>query len=114
MKTEFVAVLVFGGGRCRIGSASELDAAFRQWSHRHGLFLPVAVFPLPARVFNDAFSIRRLPTTVSTEWAAEHLHRAPIALGAQPAVIRHIRRLGSNAAPLFDEWRTAVDNLGVS
>lgn len=106
--STYVVVLVFGNGESRIAATTDLDNAFRQWSFRHGAFLPVAAFPADVAAFTEAAQILRLPKTAPTEWVADLLHRAPVELSAQPAVLRHIHRLGVKAEPLFDAWRRAV------
>lgn len=103
-----VVILVYPDGKSQIRSATDLDSAFRQWNHRYGDFLPVAAFRCDPAVFCEAAQIRRLPKTATTQWVAEHFLRAPVQLSAQGAVLRHFRRLGGRAVPLFAEWASAV------
>lgn len=104
-----IVVCVFANGEARIAATSNVDDALRQWSRRHGVFLPVAAFQCDPAAFCGAANILRLPKTASTEWVADLLANAPLELTAQFAVLRHIRRLGpATAAALFDVWVRAV------
>ena len=109
--TTHIVVCVFGDATARISNAGNLDNALRQWAHRHGDFLPVAAFTTDLPAFLRLAQIPRLPKTVPTQWAADLLHRAPVELTAQPAVLRHIRRLGPKAAPLLVDWARAVKGV---
>lgn len=108
MAEKFIVAAVFAGGTARITASSDLSSLFRKWNTRYGPCLPVIAFRMTPNAFIDAFHIHRLPKIASTDWAAEHLHRAPIVMDAQLPVLRHIRRLGDGAVPLLAEWLRAV------
>jgi hypothetical protein len=103
-----VVVKLLPGRVVRISAVTNLGSAMKQWRRRLGAFLPVAVFECDPAAFCEAAGLAKLPATVSVDWAAERLRRAPVSQEAQPIVFRHIRRLGDDSGPLMLEWAGAV------
>lgn len=108
MTESAIVVLVLPRGQARVATTTDLDSALRQWRRRYGVFLPIAAFECNPVAFCDAAGLNKLPASVSLDWVAEHLRNAPVSQNLQPAVFRHIRRLGDNSGPLFLEWAGAV------
>lgn len=109
----YIVACVFANGESRISASADLRRTFDNWTRRYGDCLPVAAFPADPDAFRRAANILRLPKATSTEWAADLLHRAPVSMTAQPAVFRHIRKLGPKAGPLFQDWARAVRGVRV-
>ena len=106
--TPLVVILMDGDGGVELIGTSDLGIALARRHRKGRLVLPVAAVETDPTEFTRATGLM-VPSTMTLAEAAALFGRARVALPAQPALHRHLRRLGVDASrELLVSWARAV------